>query len=57
MALDNAVATRSILIDKTEFAAFAKEFARSLDLHPLFRLHSTAITFMLTVCDKKDATF
>ena len=57
MALDNAVASRSILIDKTEFAAFANKFARSLDLYPLFRLHKMTITFMLTVGDKKNAAF
>jgi hypothetical protein len=57
MALDNAVASRSIFIDKTEFAAFASEFARSLDLHPLFRLHKTTITFMLSVGDKENAAF
>jgi hypothetical protein len=57
MALDNTVASRSIFIDKTEFAAFANKFARSLDLYPLFHLHKTTITFMLTVGDKKDAAF
>ncbi len=57
MALDKAVASRSILIDKTEFAAFANKFARSLDSYSLFRLHKTTITFMLTVGDKKNAAF
>jgi hypothetical protein len=57
MALDNAVASRSIFIDKTEFAAFASKFARSLELYPLFRLHKTTITFMLSVGDKENAAF
>ena len=57
MALDNAVASQSILIDKTEFAAFANKFAHSLNLYPLFRLHKTTIAFMLTVGDKKNAAF
>ena len=48
VALNNAIASRSVFIDKTEFAALANEFARSLDLHPLFRLNKTAITFVLT---------